>query len=262
MRLEREGPLTLTVAKGGNVDRFGLAAGPLREMLSELIEQGFVNGNASAMDDDRSAQDNTRNLASDARLADLNDLRLGRAITVRIGHKGRVRLWRLRDELRADRGRDKFGILFDDRAWERELPVQLLFAGVSGPLSILFLDLDHFKAVNDTRGHPEGDAVLRRWFEIITDIAGDRGYRYGGEEVGVLLPDTELDAASVIAEAIRAKVETEFAGKVPPSTVSIGVTTLTVPTRPEDALPFVDRLLYQAKTQGRNRVVATRYVEG
>lgn len=68
----------LTVSKDSKDEMFNLSAGPLRELLSELIEQGLVNGNPSAMDADRSAQDNSRNLGSDARLEDLNNRRLGR----------------------------------------------------------------------------------------------------------------------------------------------------------------------------------------
>lgn len=161
-QLARDSQLQFTLPLGSSGGAFGLLSGPLREMLAEFIEQGFVNGNATAMADDRST-DSASNLAMLSRIQDLNDLRLGRPLLLRISHKGRVRLWRLRDELRANDMREQFGILWDRRAWDRELRVQLLFASAEEPLSILFLDLDHFKKVNDThwasRGRPISENI-------------------------------------------------------------------------------------------------------
>ncbi len=130
------------------------------------------------------------------------------------------------------------------------------------PLSLLMIDVDHFKHYNDTNGHPAGDAVLRGVAQILRDgrRMNDAVARYGGEEFAVLLPDTPRGAASGLAEALRARVEErEFAqaGSQPLGrlTISVGVA-----CSPDDAasaselLQAADDALYRAKEAGRNRV--------
>jgi diguanylate cyclase (GGDEF)-like protein len=259
-RLEREGPLTIGVPKGAAEGMFGLNSEQLREMLAEFIEQGLVNGNATAMDDDRSFPDNSRNLASDVRLRDLNDLRFGRRLTFRIGHKGGAYLHHLRDELRAYQGREQFGILFDRRAWDRELRVQLEFATTETPLTILCIDLDGFKAVNDgPGGHDKGDQVLKVCFEIIRDVTEERAYRIGGDEVTAVLPKTSLTEAESLAEKIRARVEAAFRDEEAPVTTSIGVVALSAPVDPKVASNFADEKMYEAKRGGKNRVISASF---
>ena len=126
------------------------------------------------------------------------------------------------------------------------------------PTGLMMIDLDHFKNINDTYGHPAGDAVLRATASLIA--AAVRGTdliaRYGGEEFVVLLPDTTTEQTRVIAEAIRQRVaESPVAhgGQSIPVTASIGVAG-------HDGRPAVpllepaDQALYEAKAQGRNRV--------
>ena len=266
MTLERDGPRIVQVPRGSEAVHFGMASGPLREMLAEFIEQGFVNGNASAMDNVDTGSPGlarrTHNLASEARINDLNDLRLGHAVTLRIGHKGRVRLWQLRDELRADRGREQFGILLDRRAWDRELAVQLLFATREDPLSLLYVDLDHFKEVNDGISHDEGDRVLKRCMEIVRDMVGDRGdaFRIGGDELGAALPKMPLARATEVAETIRRAVEAEFREAKVRVTTSIGVAEFVTAADPATASKFADAKMYEAKHAGKNRVVAVPFI--
>ena len=132
------------------------------------------------------------------------------------------------------------------------------------PLSALMIDIDHFKAFNDTYGHLQGDLCLRRVAEVI-DAAlkrpGDFVARFGGEEFVVLLPGTDLAGALSMAGLIRANVRAaaiEHASS-PVSdlvTVSIGIAGV-VPTmdlEPESLLAASDMALYQAKSNGRNRV--------
>lgn len=135
-----------------------------------------------------------------------------------------------------------------------------------GKVSCMIVDVDHFKGVNDTHGHAAGDAVLQQVARTIGD--GVRGYdvaaRIGGEEFAVLLPGTAIELAVVLAERIRATVETArfpLSGRELAVTVSIGVCDYACPPRDErpdgDALlQCADRLLYDAKRAGRNRVVA------
>lgn len=124
------------------------------------------------------------------------------------------------------------------------------------PATVLMIDLDHFKRVNDSRGHAAGDEVLRGVAEALREAlrSHDVPGRYGGEEFGVLLPGSDAKAAEVIAERIRKRIEwASFAGEVK-VTASLGCAALD----PGDAHPAAwvaraDRALYRAKAAGRNR---------
>ncbi|BCK87918.1 hypothetical protein MIZ01_1715 [Sideroxyarcus emersonii] len=130
------------------------------------------------------------------------------------------------------------------------------------PISLLALDIDHFKAVNDEYGHQAGDTVLKSLVEGIMetlrphDIVG----RIGGEEFMVLLPDTSHAAAAVLAERIRSKVEgldIPIAGETLRVTVSIGIAEFGLDGDTRDVVfKVADDRLYRAKHAGRNRVVA------
>jgi diguanylate cyclase (GGDEF)-like protein len=130
------------------------------------------------------------------------------------------------------------------------------------PLSVLILDLDNFKRVNDTYGHPAGDVVLRSFGKLITETAPESSLvgRFGGEEFLVILPGMSSGEANEAAQRIRAMVEitTISCGGVPvvSPTVSIGVaTTFGWKECAEDLTAIADEALYAAKTAGRNRVV-------
>jgi diguanylate cyclase (GGDEF)-like protein len=127
--------------------------------------------------------------------------------------------------------------------------------------SLLMVDLDHFKFVNDNHGHQVGDQVLIETAEILnqacrnTDSLG----RYGGEEFIILLPETLIDSASIIAERIRNSIEKHhFCNDSTESinlTCSIGVTAFHDTDDQVSLLRTVDKMLYQAKNSGRNKVV-------
>ncbi|WP_412072335.1 diguanylate cyclase [Pseudomonas fluorescens] len=124
--------------------------------------------------------------------------------------------------------------------------------------SLLALDIDHFKRVNDTFGHEAGDNVLRMIAEIIRQNprTDDFACRTGGEEFVLILPDTSLDSTLVIAERIRESIaETEFP-KIGKLTMSIGVACSGAEVvTPEAVLKLADERLYSAKQNGRNRVI-------
>jgi len=128
------------------------------------------------------------------------------------------------------------------------------------PFSVLLADVDHFKQYNDTHGHPAGDAVLARIAEILrkTTRGVDCVARYGGEEFLVMLLETTVGTAEIVAERIRARVASEeFAGGR--ITMSIGVAEC--PSHgdtPESLIESADAALYEAKDRGRDRVVAAR----
>jgi two-component system cell cycle response regulator len=129
-------------------------------------------------------------------------------------------------------------------------------------LSILMIDLDRFKAVNDTRGHLIGDSVLRQIGDLLRGEVRsvDLAARYGGEEFVIVLPETDPDGAQAFAERLRKRVvQTNFAETGDPLnvTVSIGVASTgpgsAVPT-PDALIASADKALYRAKNEGRNRV--------
>jgi diguanylate cyclase (GGDEF)-like protein len=125
------------------------------------------------------------------------------------------------------------------------------------PYSLLLLDIDHFKLVNDRHGHLVGDSVLRAVAQAVlqTIRQGDVAVRYGGEEILIYLPATTLAEATEVAHRIRVAVAE--APLVLPVTVSVGVAA-GEPTRdrPEQTFDRADQALYRAKQAGRDRVVA------
>ena len=138
----------------------------------------------------------------------------------------------------------------------------LRYARYRRPLSILVMDADHFKNINDTYGHHAGDIVLRSLSLVALEQkrAQDTFGRLGGEEFGLILPETNLEQAKIVAERIQKTWEqspVNLDGQLIQSTVSIGV----AEAHPEDksfddVLRRADRMMYKAKEAGRNRVVA------
>jgi diguanylate cyclase (GGDEF)-like protein len=141
-------------------------------------------------------------------------------------------------------------------------------AHVGCALSLLLIDLDHFKSINDRYGHPTGDAVLLAVAGRLQSClrAGDLLARHGGEEFAILLPDTSPEAALICAERALATISTNpvtVDGHHLPLTVSIGLVTLqgaNTPTKSDLTLLLkeADLALYRAKANGRNCVVVAR----
>lgn len=128
------------------------------------------------------------------------------------------------------------------------------------PLSLLLIDIDHFKDFNDAFGHLEGDKVLVRFSQILKSClrANDSAYRYGGEEFTVILPETGAEESRTVAQRIRAALEAEVfypsSGSPVSKTISIGVTEYS-PAEPMAALiRRADEAMYLSKQNGRNRV--------
>jgi two-component system, cell cycle response regulator len=132
------------------------------------------------------------------------------------------------------------------------------------PLSLLILDIDYFKSINDNYGHDAGDDVLREFAtRVRKSIRGiDLAARYGGEEFVIVMPETDMAVAAVVAERIRRRIAGEpfpiHKGKAAiDATISIGIASLAAATDTADTvLKRADQALYRAKRDGRNRVVA------
>jgi diguanylate cyclase (GGDEF)-like protein len=130
------------------------------------------------------------------------------------------------------------------------------------PLSFVLCDIDHFKTVNDTYGHPAGDLILKGVAEVLQREARqtDQVARYGGEEFAVILPETDAAAARATAERMRAAIEaarfTTDLGQLK-ITLSLGVATFPdVATQKQGLIDQADQALYAAKRAGRNRWMA------
>lgn len=137
------------------------------------------------------------------------------------------------------------------------------------PVSVLMLDLDHFKSVNDNHGHAAGDLVLRLVGSVLKENCRvyDVPARYGGEEFCLLLPDTAVENSITVAERIRTRLESKSIayrdGSTLRITASIGVAALDENDSGEAfghsaLIDRADRALYAAKNRGRNRVVPWR----
>lgn len=160
--------------------------------------------------------------------------------------------------------RDRLTGAYNRHFLDERLEAEWSFAKRHGSrLSVLFVDADHFKKVNDTYGHAGGDAVLRALSAALSKSMRQEDVvaRYGGEEFIVLVRSIETEAVLALAERVRADIAAtviEHEGHVIPVTVSIGVATHGEGSESESVEALVaraDAALYKAKEQGRNRVV-------
>ncbi len=166
----------------------------------------------------------------------------------------------LQEKLRTQSLRDPLTGLYNRRYMEDALERYLSIAERNGsPTSVVMVDLDHFKKLNDVQGHAKGDAVLR---DVAGQLVGalrpsDVVSRYGGEELLVILPGCNLEDAMLRAEILRARVESLGALHNMPITASFGVACVPETSNGmADVVPMADAALYEAKKAGRNCVKA------
>jgi len=185
-------------------------------------------------------------------------LRLKRVLKERNLTNERIRMMEKLQKLAVTDGLTK---LYNSRSFYSQLETEVdRFNRYKHPLALLLLDLDHFKDYNDTYGHLEGDKVLVRFSQIIKTClrANDTAYRYGGEEFTVILPETGGDEAGLVAQRIRAALETErfspINGKEVKITISIGVTEYQTKEELSTFIQRADRAMYRSKQKGRNLV--------
>lgn len=187
--------------------------------------------------------------------------RVGAALRIKEAYDA---LQRQRAELDQLARRDALTGLYNRRHLEERLAWELeRHSACALPLSVILLDLDHFKLVNDTFGHPAGDAVLRELAGLLTnrlreeDIPG----RYGGEEFLIVLPRTAERGSVQVADAIRRTVAAHRFVACPEHRVTLSAGVVTTCSQgkgvldPTMLVTLADRRLYEAKGRGRNRVV-------
>jgi diguanylate cyclase (GGDEF)-like protein len=158
--------------------------------------------------------------------------------------------------------RDSLTQLANRRGFDEFMNRMVFMRDVFGEAAaLLMVDVDHFKKVNDTHGHPGGDAVLKALSDCLVrnfPRKSDMVARYGGEELAVVLPDTSIQNAVRLAERTRnavSEIRVEHGGQIISITISIGVAQLGRQESVQAWLERTDQALYQAKRQGRNRVM-------
>jgi len=159
--------------------------------------------------------------------------------------------------------------LHNRAAFDRQLNIEIeRSARYKRPMTLLMLDVDKFKSVNDTHGHLGGDVILQNVARVMREVVRETDFvaRYGGEEFAVIAPETDLRQAAFLAERIRKAIEAASCahdGKQLTVTASLGVASIIDPAKP--AIPKIlienaDKALYEAKRTGRNRCCFAKYV--
>ena len=182
-----------------------------------------------------------------------------------IEHKNRA-LVLLNESLNIQATVDPLTGLFNRREFRNRLQSEWgRFKRHQGALSLVILDIDHFKKVNDSYGHDGGDAILEALGALLRaqQRRQDVVCRYGGEEFVILLPDTHLDAALTVAEGLRKRVQGHafrFKEARPRITISLGIAGAVEnnPSSEDEFISLADQALYQAKSEGRNRAVVCK----
>ena len=162
-------------------------------------------------------------------------------------------------KLREQASHDSLTGLLNRRAGEIDLDVVLIQAQEKdAPFGLLMLDIDDFKAVNDTHGHPRGDDIIKTVADILMEQTRktDKCIRWGGEEFIVILPFCDHKKATDIAEKIRETMADVRFGNIGQVTLSVGVTESGTDDTPASILERVDQRLYAAKKAGKNRITA------
>lgn len=180
---------------------------------------------------------------------------------IRITYRGLRRIEELRDLLRRDRILEPFGVLLSMQYFHRDLE-DALHRASDISVSVLFIDMDHFKPINDNLGYDAGDVVMKAYLEVARDQLGlfGTGYRGVGDEIAAIILGQGHQRAIEFAEAIRKGVESlslEYKGiALPKVTASIGVATTPPADRKMEIKSLAESRKRQAKENGRNRVIS------
>ena len=185
-------------------------------------------------------------------------LRLKRVVNERQLTKERIHMLKRLQKLAIT---DALTSLYNSRHFYSQIELEVDRSNRYGhPLSLLLLDIDHFKEYNDTYGHLEGNQVLQRMGSVIHSCLRkmDSAYRYGGEEFTIILPETSIEEAEIVAHRIRSSVADEVFTPHPEKnvsvTVSIGVTQYCLKEEISSFVQRSDAAMYKSKNSGRNQV--------
>ncbi|MFT3718524.1 diguanylate cyclase [Pseudorhodoferax sp.] len=175
-----------------------------------------------------------------------------------VTHRSLRRLRRQRAELAYQNQRDGLSDLFNRHHWEQKVKTEFArFARSGQTASLVLIDLDHFKRINDVYGHDIGDQVIRRFAKLLrsclreADVPG----RYGGEEFGLLLPQTSPQEASAVMDRLRRQLHEQALVDGVEVTASFGVAGLSRDLENHEAwMRLADQMLYRAKHRGRDQI--------
>ncbi len=174
-----------------------------------------------------------------------------------------LELWDIKEKLREASIKDVITDLYNHRYFQETLVKEMERAKrYSHPLSLMMIDIDHFKKVNDTYGHPQGDIVLRKIGELFRETIrlSDTAARYGGEEFAIIMPETDINGSVILAERLRKlveKLEINTNNHIIKITISIGLTTYDPGRDKKDKAEIInlaDKALYSSKATGRNKL--------
>jgi diguanylate cyclase (GGDEF)-like protein len=255
-RLEREGQIEIKGPYDGS---------PERQMIISLIDQGYINERGS------SAYPYTGGPTSGAghyylttRAQQLDFLMSKRedlpSVPLYIGHRGRVRLSELQQQLKTGRDRDPTGLCVAKRHLLTDLAVALTSVDKATPLSVVFLDMNGLKVINDAHGHRAGDEAIRAYLEAVVATFGEHGEAYrgeGGDEAMVVLPNTSDEGAGKLLGTFVRQLGKDAlvlgdAKTAVRLTASCGSASTTDPN--EDAAAVLersDKAQYRAKTESK-----------
>jgi len=242
-KLDREGVLSLNLT----------VEDPDRLMVMHLLRERYVNDLALLERVSGTIEDLEGRLAERLDI-DLHLILKGQALSLRINHKGRLRLSELEQALQTGRDREPFGILLGQRHVLMGLTIAITSATERSPVSVAYLDANGFKTVNDTIDHAAGNEALKSYMSVVSMLTQRLGeaYRDGGDEVVVIMPGA---APHLVHNAIRAVAAQLHREKIPgdlPLSLSCGIVTTTdANTDPGEFLKKAEEEQKRAKARSR-----------
>jgi diguanylate cyclase (GGDEF)-like protein/PAS domain S-box-containing protein len=255
---------TLTYINRGAEDMLGYAAGELvGQSITKVLPGGAVELEAltAKLDHGPIRNHQTNLVARDSRLipvmVSVSRVRGGdgRILSTLAICKDITQQKQLEDELKEMTIKDSLTDLYNQRHFYQQLEMEIERSRrQTRPLSLLLFDVDHFKTYNDRHGHLAGDGVLRAIGELVRECTRDcvdSGFRYGGDEFTVILPETAEEQARQVAERIRASFEDRGFDDCK---LSVGLMTFREDINAQEFIRLADEMMYAAKRAGGNRV--------
>ncbi len=269
-RMDADGSMSFPYASDGIYQLYEISAEEARESAERIVARIHPDDRDTVMEMIQQSASNLTRWKSDYRVVlPSRGVRWLRGESTPEGTEDGATVWHgyladitelkeLEQKLRDDATIDPLTGLHNRRQLEPLAQTELvLFERTGEPFSLIMIDLDHFKALNDRYGHDIGDEVLRRVGTALTEgvRTSDVVFRLGGEEMLVLCPKTGLEGAVALAEKLRRSLRNlamPFDGEV---TASLGVATILRGERLSDVMKRADKKLYEAKKEGRNCVI-------